>query len=444
MIGPQLLFLLAAVTPPAPPPPLAITHVTVVDATGGPSQPDMTVVVRAGRIASVERSGAGPLPKDLRVVEGRGKFLIPGLWDMHVHVSWTTQSALPVLVANGVTSVRDMGGRLGQIDEWRTQIAAGLLTGPRILRAGPILNGKAFNPLQMVPGTPDESRGVVRTLAQVGGVDFVKVHRRLPRDVYFAVIDEARKQGLTVVGHIPMEVTPAEASDAGQATLEHTETLFEGTFSAPLKDGELPDAIQRFRAEGAQALFARFVANQTAVTPTLIAQRSFIDASDPSTPADARGRYVARSVKEEWKKLARPVAPEALAEMRRTFTELSQVVGQMNRAGVTLLAGSDIAGPRVPGFTLHEELVLLVDAGLTPLQALQAATVTPARVLKRADELGTVANGRLADLVLLDADPLADIKNTQRIAAVVLGGKLLLRPELDGMLAGAERLAESN
>jgi imidazolonepropionase-like amidohydrolase len=211
-IGPHLLYLLAAVTPPAPPPPLAITHVTVVDVTGGPSQPNMTVIVRAGRIASIERSSEGSLPKDLLVVEGRGKFLIPGLWDMHVHVSWTTASALPVLVATGVTSVRDLGGRLGQIDEWRALIAAGVLTGPRILRAGPILNGKAFNPLQMVPGTPDESRGVVRTLAQVGGVDFVKVHRRLPRDVYFAVIDEATKQGLTVVGHIPIEVTPAEAT----------------------------------------------------------------------------------------------------------------------------------------------------------------------------------------------------------------------------------------
>jgi imidazolonepropionase-like amidohydrolase len=340
--------------------------------------------------------------------------------------------------------VRDLGGRLGQIDEWRTLIAAGLLTGPRIVRAGPILNGKAFNPLQMVPGTPDESRGVVRTLAQVGGVDFVKVHRRLPRDVYFAVIDEARKQGLTVVGHIPIEVTPAEASDAGQATLEHTETLFEGTFSAALKDGELPGAIQRFRAEGAQALFARFVANQTAVTPTLIAQRSVIDALDSASPADPHGRYVARSLKDEWKKRAQPVPPAALAEMKSTFAELVQVVGQMNRAGVTLLAGSDIAGPRIPGFSLHDELALLVEAGLTPLQALQAGTVAPARVLKRADELGTVASGGLADLVLLEADPIADIRNTQRIAAVVLGGKLLSRGELDALLAEAERLAESN
>jgi imidazolonepropionase-like amidohydrolase len=130
--------------------------------------------------------------------------------------------------------------------------------------------------------------------------------------------------------------------------------------------------------------------------------------------------------------------------MKRTFAELSLIVGQMNRAGVTLLAGSDIAGPRVPGFSLHDELVLLVEAGLTPLQALQAATLTPARVLKRADDLGTVATGRLADLVLLEADPLADIGNTRRIAAVVMGGRALSRAELDAQLVEAERLAASN
>lgn len=171
----------------------------------------MMVVIRDGRITSIEKSGA--VRKNTQVVQGRGKFLIPGLWDMHVHLSWTTASALLVLVANGVTGVRDMGGRLGEIDEWRTRIAAGLLVGPRVVRSGPILNGQKFNSYQMVPGNPDETRGVVRALKEVG-VDFIKIHRRLPRDSYFALIDEAKRQGLTVVGHIPMTVTPEEASDA--------------------------------------------------------------------------------------------------------------------------------------------------------------------------------------------------------------------------------------
>ena len=448
MAGPQVLalLLLAAAPPgrqPAAVPSVAITHVAIIDTTGGPAQTDMTVVLREGRIARIEKGAGVAVGKDMQLVDGRGKFLLPGLWDMHVHLSWTTSSALPLLVANGVTGVRDMGGRLGELDDWRTRIAAGLITGPQIIRAGPILNGKSFNPLQMVPGTPEESRGVVRALKQVG-VDFIKVHRRLPREVYFAVIDEAKKQELAVVGHIPMTVTPEEASDAGQASLEHTETLFEGTFSAGLKEGELPDAIRRFRAEGAEALFARFVKNETAVTPTLVGWRSIVEAADPSSPPDPRRRYVALSLREAAQKQAQPVSAAELAEVKRTFAELREVVRQINRSGVTLMAGTDIAGPRVPGFSLHDEQALLVEAGLTPLQALQAATLTPARFLGKADDLGTVESGKLADLVLLEASPLDDLRNTQRITAVVVGGKLLRRGDLEALLRKAERMANRN
>ncbi|HYP00554.1 MAG TPA: amidohydrolase family protein [Pyrinomonadaceae bacterium] len=422
---------------------LVITHVTVIDATGAAARPDMTVVITGERIAAVGRTGQVSVPRGARVVNGAGKYLIPGLWDMHVHLSWTKATALPVLVANGVTSVRDLGGRLGELDKWRTRINAGLLTGPRIVRAGPILNGQKFNTYQMVSGNAEETRGVVRALKEVG-VDFLKTHRRMPRDSYFALVDEAKKQGLGLVGHIPMTVTPEEASDAGQVTIEHTETLFEGTFSAALKGRKLPDAIRQFRAEDAEKLFARFVKNRTVVDPTLVAFRSFVNASDPSLPPDPRSRYVALSLKKEWEKVAKPMSAEDLAELKATFAELREVVRQMNRSGVTLVAGSDIAGPRVPGFGLHDELTLLVEAGLTPMQALQAATLTPARVLDKAKDLGSIETGKLADLVLLDADPLADIRNTQRIRAVVLDGKLLDRPALDRLLAEAERDALKN
>src|SRR5207245_1786154 len=180
--------------------------------------------IRDGRIAEI--GNAAP-PPDATVIDGRGKFLIPGLWDMHVHLSWTTSSALPVLVANGVTSVRDMGSSLEQIDDWRTRIVTGVMTGPRIYRVGPILNGQKFNAYQMVPGNPDETRGVARALKEVG-VDFLKVHRRLPRESYLALLDEAKKLGISVVGHIPMTVSPEEASNAGPATIEHTDKLFAG------------------------------------------------------------------------------------------------------------------------------------------------------------------------------------------------------------------------
>jgi imidazolonepropionase-like amidohydrolase len=381
-------------------------------------------------------------PPAAEIVDGRGKFLVPGFWDMHVHLSWTTASALPVLIANGVTGVRDMGGRLDEIDAWRTKIAAGLLSGPRILRVGPILNGQSFNWLQLVPGNADATRGAARVLKFVG-VDFIKIHRRLPRESYFALIDEAKRLGLQVVGHIPMTVTPEEASDAGQATFEHTETLFEGTFTAGLQGAALPDAIRRFLSEGAARLFERFVSNRTVVTPTMVAFRTDLENADRAAPTDPLRRYVARSLKEKEAQAA-PVSAAELSELTATFAALRATVTQLHRSGVTLMTGSDIAAARVPGFTLHGELALLVDAGLTPMQALQAATATPAAVIGKTDDFGSVSLGRMADLVLLDADPLQDIHNTQRIAAVVFGGKVLRRADLDALLREGERLAQVN
>lgn len=423
------------------PRPIAISHVTVIDATGKSPMPDMTVVIAGDRIVTIAKSTEVSLPRGAQVINGAGKFLIPGLWDAHVHLSWTTASALPVLIANGVTTVRDMGGRLSELDDWRTKIATGILVGPRIFRAGPILNGQKFNQYQMVPGNPDETRGVVRALKEAG-VDFIKVHRRMPRDSYFAAIDEAKKQGLTVVGHIPITVTPAEASDAGEATIEHTETLFEGTFTAALNGRSLSKAIRQFRADEADKLFARFARNHTVEDPTLIAYRTSIDFSDPALPPNANLRYVAVSNKKTLEQSKLPAAD--LAQWKETFAELCEVVRQMHRAGVTLIAGTDIAGPRIPGFSLHEELALLVQCGLTPMQALQAATSTPAGVLNKSKDLGTIEVGKLADLILLDANPLEDIHNTQRIRAVIVGGKVMNRLALDELLALGETLAKQN
>ena len=264
--------------------PVALVHLTIVDAVEGRLLPNMTIVVQGDRITRVEESSAFRAPADAKLVDARGKFAIPGLWDMHVHLSWATESALPILLANGVTSVRDTGSRLSEIDGWRTEISTGIRPGPRIVRAGPILNGQSFNQYQMVVGNPDEARGVVRAL-KAAGVDFIKIHRRIPRDSYFALMDEARKQDIRVVGHVPLTVKPEEASDAGQASIEHTETLFEGAVT----NGELLDltgeSIRKYLAEHGSALFAKFVANHTVVTPTLGAWKAEIAARDGSGSA---------------------------------------------------------------------------------------------------------------------------------------------------------------
>lgn len=413
-----------------------IVDVATIDTASGMARPRGPVRNEDGRISAVgQRAERAALPH-ARVVQGTGKFLIPGLWDAHVHLGWAKESALAVLVANGVTGVRDLGGHLYEIDGWRTRIEAGLLSGPRIFRAGPILNGIKANEYQMLTGTPDEARGAVRALKQVG-VHFIKVHRRTERAAYFAIIEEAKAQGLAVVGHIPMTVTPEEASDAGQQ-IEHTETIFEGTFSAALQPPEWPEAIRAFRTSGAaKRLFERFARNGTVFTPALIGYRSIIDSADGSLAADPRSRYVAASYRREGAQRAGLPSDG----MRRTYAELVEVVRIAHESGVTMMAGTDLAAARLPGFHLHEELALLAQAGLSPTEALRAATLTPAKWLGQERDFGSVEEGKVADLVLLDANPLEDIRNTQKVSAVVVDGKLLERGELDAVLQAAERLA---
>jgi imidazolonepropionase-like amidohydrolase len=363
---------------------LTIANVGVVDVAGGRVLPDQSVVVRDGRIGFGTPEG--------EVIDGRGKFLSPGLWDAHVHLCWKGEGSLATLVEYGITAVRDVGGHLDQLDSWRVEIENGTRIGPRIWRAGPILNGISANEYQRVIADEQDARAAARELADAG-VDFLKTHRRTSREAYFALIDEGESLGLDVVGHIPIEIEPEEAATSGQATIEHTETIFEGTWDAA-RTAPWAAAVRRFREEDADALFARFVENGIPLTPTLVPWALVLD--DPDS--------------------------EDRAEWQELFPEFLAVVGQMNRAGVTLLAGTDIAADRPAGVTLHRELQLLVEAGLSPAEALRAATITPARVLGVDDELGTVEPGKVADLVLLDGDPLEDISNTRRIHAVIARG----------------------
>jgi len=294
------------------------------------------------------------------------------------------------------------------------------------------LNGQSFNQYQMVVGNPDEARGVVRAL-KAAGVDFIKIHRRIPRDSYFALMDEARKQDIRVVGHVPLTVKPEEASDAGQASIEHTETLFEGAVT----NGELLDltgeSIRKYLAEHGSALFAKFVANHTVVTPTLGAWKAEIAARDGSVP-DPNVRYIAASLRRI------PVEPLNLP-LKEVFDGLCDAVRQMHSTGVTLMVGTDVsAAPRIPGFLMHDELATLVACGLTPAEALRAATLVPATLLGRQSEIGTIQVGKIADIVLLSENPLDDIRNSRKIWTVVAAGKVLQRGDLDRLLRAAERL----
>jgi len=441
---------------------LAFTHVTVIDATGRPAQRDQTVVIAGDRIAAIGKAGRLAVPKEATAVDGAGKFLIPGLWDMHVH-TLRQGVFLRLYLANGITGVRDMSSPIENISGWRKAVADGA-TWPRVYAAGPLVDGPyPIYPRSIAVATAAEGRAAVATLKKLGA-DFVKIYSLLGREEYFALAGEAKKQGIPFAGHVPELVTAIEASDAGQKSFEHLMGIFracsrrEQEFLAEAKKylakpdtanfialygAQYSAIINAFDEKKAAALFQRLAANGTWQTPTLAALRgvAYMDVMDFAK--DPRMKYVSRSQRAGWDPKNdfrfRDNTVEEYASAKRDFRKQVEVVGRMHRAGVPILAGSDTPNVRcIPGFSLHDELTLLVEAGLKPIEALQAATRNPARYFGIADSLGTVEAGKIADLVLLDANPLEDIRNTQRIAAVVVRGKLLARPQLDALLAEVE------
>ena len=446
---------------------LVFTHVTVIDATGARPQRDMTVVISGGRINEINRTGKVKVPKDSQVIDAAGKFLIPGLWDMHAH-TLVKEMFFPLYLANGVTGVRDMYNPLAQFAEWRREILEGKILGPRIVASQTIVDGpRPVWPLSIVAVNESEGRAAVLSLKR-RGADFVKVYSLLPREAYFAIADEAKKQGMTFAGHVPLAVSAGEASDAGQKSVEHLtgvllacsareDELRAATLKTVGGGGSLLlesffksefEALDSYDEKKAHALFARFAQNGTWHVPTLTVLRAFWYFDDQTTLSDPRLRYVQPVVRKAlgWNEKDafgfKERTPETVAAGRKLFKEQLKLVGAMHKAGVRLMAGTDTPNPFVyPGFSLHDELELLVEAGLTPMEALQTATRNPAEYLGQLDSLGTVEKGKLADLVLLEADPLERVTNTKRIAAVVVNGKLITKAQLAEMLAGVERAA---
>lgn len=466
-----------ACAPAVPHATLVIQDVTVVDVERGSLREGLTVAISENRIAAIgRRVSTGP---SAVVVDGSGRFLIPGLWDMHVHIlqPGVLEITSRMLVANGVTGVRDMNGPmpLREIQMLRARVLAGDTLGPRFVSPGPLLDGPgrgpdAIGPMVRWVDTPENARDSVRSLARQGA-DFIKVYNRITPDLFDAIMDESRSVGIPVAGHVPLTVDPVVAAEAGQASMEHGYRLLEGasTEGEALRLATLalldrrnsdpaptPEQIERVlggrrsvvdtydRARAAE-LFAAFVRHGTWQCVTLVSDlMSHTVDFDESFERDARMRFVPASTQETWASTSylSVFGDSTEAFFRRRWTLLLGAVGEMHRAGVGILAGSDQGAPYIyAGFSLHDELELLVEAGLSPLDALRTATLNPAQFLGVHDSLGTVEPGQIADLVLLEANPLEDIGSTRRIAGVVLNGRFLDRAELSTLLDEAESLA---
>ena len=455
---------------------IAVTHVTVIDVEHGRRLPDRIVIVKGSRITRVEPSARAHVPTGTIEVDGRGRYLIPGLWDMHVHTV-SRDVDLPLYVAHGVTGVRDMGGttsdtlstteswgiRWDSLRVWRDDVRAGRVPGPRIVAAGVALDGP--NPLWRATrsvSSPAEARHVVDSLAHEN-VDFIKTYGALPRDIFLAIADEARRNHLPFSGHLSRFVSVEDAASAGQRSIEHavgfqryyydsalwnafTEREARPPFPAAERAAYMRRVEATFDAAALDAVAHILVRYGTWSDPTLAFARGWYLPPDTTAAARARLRYVPPSVQRQWAARigGRSTAEESMAMRRTSHAHYEAVARVFHRDGVRILAGSDAWNPNVvAGFSLHDELALLVGIGMSPLDALRAATLNPARFFEATDSLGTIAPGKLADLVLLDADPLADIHNTMRIRAVVANGRFFDRTALDALLAAAERAAAS-
>jgi hypothetical protein len=451
--------------------PIAVERVTVIPMSGEGPRSGQTVLIRDGRIEAVGPTGSIGIPGKALRVDGRGKFVIPGLWDMHVHTSREGRARYfwPLFLAHGVTGVREMGSYLDTLQHWRAALRRQPHAGPRIIWSSPMLDGSPAAWRHGIPlATPEAGRTMVDSM-QALGFDFIKVYSRLPKEIYEAISAEARRIGMPFAGHVPASITPAEASAAGQRSIEHQSGIYvscvpgaaeeRASIRAAARAGAPPDSTAsrqaRLRARLTSGydsalcgrLFETFRGNGTWQTPTLVVIRGAAQQGDSAMAADPRRPHMPAELTARWdrdgaERDARD-GPEIVAFYKALFRREVELAGAMHRAGVRILVGTDASDePNVyPGSSVHDELELLVSAGLSPADALAAATVGPAEYLGLRDSLGTVEAGRAADLVILDADPLADIRNIRRVYAVVSQGRLIDPAARQALLESARAAA---
>lgn len=445
---------------------LAIRNVTVVDVTTGRTLANRDVLLKGDRIVDVATAGRTRLPAGARTIDGRGAFVIPGLWDMHAHLFMQfdpIRQQLPLFTAFGVTGIRVMNtpmlsGALARYRDVAAQIDTGALTGPRILSIGSwSVNGAAGVPNTMPQyyktATEEEGRQLARHI-KTAGYDFIKIYNGIPRAGYLGLTSEARLLGLPFAGHEPAAMSALELSNAGQRSIEHSRIFlfncWPGADSMRKRLLTIPPTVQRQRMvdeyspASCAEVFGTFARNKTYITPTHVTRKMDAFADDDAYRADARVRYIPMRQQMGWYTdangmVASDPSPAGRKSFMDFYTKGLQLTNAAYRAGVPVMLGTDAGDSFViPGASVHDELGELVKAGLSPAEALRAATLSGAEFLGRTSEFGSVQPGRVADLVLLDANPLADIANTRKIRTVIRGGRVFGRAALDSMLASVE------
>lgn len=440
---------------------LLIRHANLVDVIAGQVRADRLIAVRGERIVAVAPDAQAGRYAAQRSIDAKGKYAIPGLWDMHVHFGGgdklieENKNLLPLYVAHGIAAVRDAAGDLSpSVFEWRDAVAAGRLEGPTIFTSGPKLEGyKSIWPGDIEVGSHEE---ISKALDQLQGwkVDFVKItDNALSPELFLDALKQARARGLRVSAHLPFVLPVDEVSAAGLSSIEHIEYAYkagssqEAEIGAMVRRGEIDSRegwnriASTFDRKTALAAYRRLARRGTAVTPTLNGSfvTTYLDRDDHKN--DAYLQYIGPGLQATYAwRVERAAKDDAAAIARRheRYQRNASILPLLQQSGVNILAGTDagfLNSFNYPGIGLHDEMQRFVDNGLTPLQTLRAATINGARFLGRDKEHGSLEPGKAADIVLLDADPLRDIAATRRIDTFVLRGEVHDRAALDAMLA---------
>ena len=430
---------------------VAITDVTIIDVESGRTSGPRTVLVDGGRILAITAPRDAHIPAKAERLDGRGKFLIPGLVDMHVHLFNNASHrppndwAFPLFVANGVAAVREMNSKpdsIAIVKRWRREIDDGTLLAPAIAAAGVSVFGTS----------PADAAAQVNVAADAGA-DFIKVFSEVPESNWRAILDAARARSLSVEGHVPAGVPLLVAAKADQRTAEHLMQAYEacssvervllderrtleGNALVAKRDAQEARALEAFAPDTCARVGKALAATGLVQVPTLVLTHEEATGGKESRAGDPRWRYLRADERARWERIWASLAAEDDQLSRQRWEVSRRITSVFHDANVPILAGTDTPMPgNYPGYSLHDELALLVESGFTPVEALRAATLAPAKFLGIDGKSGSVAVGKRADLVLLDADPLTDIANTRRIHAVIVGGRYLDRALLDRRLA---------
>lgn len=433
---------------------------TLIDVHTGHQVTGSVIVVEGNRIKQVGKESEVVVPRNAQVIDAHGKWIIPGLMDMHAHISETPNIPLTLYLVNGVTTIRDPAGNLTPLRLARQDIDSGKRLGPRLFFSGYVLDGNPplWPDFSVMADTPERAESAVNFLIDQG-VDLIKVYNSVTEPALVAILRTAYARGIPVTGHVPRSMTMTRAVELGMDGLEHIRVT--GRELLPLEEADKIDFLpfverearlwQRFDLDSPKmkTLIAFLAEKKVFLDPTLTVDEVSSFALYEEQAKDPNNRFLPRNSFVDEVETAPDVfrlPPELKDAAAAGFRKRLQFIGMCSRAGVQIIAGTDGvgAGKLLPGFGLQHELELLAQAGLTPIQVIQAATINAARALKKDEDLGSIEAGKLADLVILTSDPLSDIRNTSKIDAVMIGGRLLDRKALDEMLTQAEAAAKKN